>query len=145
MNPSLFVYDHLTLFFGQTEVAEPRYQYETISFVELITPLLPWLGAFAILGAIAYAVYRVLEIPKVKAYLQGWRLFHALCRAHQLERKGVRCLKQLIAAAGLEHPALVFVRPDLFQQEKLPVSLRQQSERYAQLRARLFEPRETLG
>lgn len=66
------------------------------------------------------------------------KLFRELCLAHQLDRSSHKLLWKLAEACHLDQPAEVFLKPALFQAEKLPPQLCREAASLQALRERLF-------
>ena len=65
-------------------------------------------------------------------------LFQDLCAAHRLRYGDRHRLHLLAFAHQLESPAVVFVRPDLFQKSLLPKELQSEAAEYGRLAKKLF-------
>jgi hypothetical protein len=74
-------------------------------------------------------------------------LFKSLCEAHQLDRHQRQLLARLAKFRRVEHPAALFLDPNLLDTEDLAPSLREHAGRLRALRERLFvrpiDPMET--
>jgi drug/metabolite transporter (DMT)-like permease len=103
-----------------------------------------WIAAIiAMIGVVLLVLgYRYWNTPQRKLRRQAQQLYRELCRAHRLEWGSVRLLNKLVASHHLAHPAVIFVRPELFLPANLPPPLKRRAERVEQLRARLFIPRD---
>ena len=66
------------------------------------------------------------------------RLFHDLCRGHQLELATRRLLKKLALARGVESAAELFIEPNYFNPAGLPPALKPSAHELQQLRRTLF-------
>ncbi|HTU24345.1 MAG TPA: hypothetical protein VMF30_03035 [Pirellulales bacterium] len=66
------------------------------------------------------------------------RLFHALCRAHHLERPERSLLAQIAKAEGIDQPARLFLDPDCFQRATIHPALEGKQSAIAALTDRLF-------
>ncbi|HEY2760444.1 MAG TPA: hypothetical protein VGI75_06865 [Pirellulales bacterium] len=67
------------------------------------------------------------------------KLFNSLCRAHRLDRNQRRLLLALAHSHSLSQPAMLFLRPDLFNDAYLKPPLAVQAPVVRQLRQRLFQ------
>lgn len=65
-------------------------------------------------------------------------LFTELCARHELDWPSRRLLKQLSRAYELDHPARLFVEPQLFDAARLPEPLRPFQPQLAAIKSRLF-------
>jgi hypothetical protein len=65
-------------------------------------------------------------------------LFKSLCEAHQLDRHQRQLLARLAKSRRIEHPAALFLDPNLLDPEDLAPSLREHAGRLRMLRERLF-------
>ncbi len=65
-------------------------------------------------------------------------LFAELCARHELDWPSRRLLRQLSRAYDLEHPARLFVEPQLFDAARLPEALRSFQPQLAVIKSRLF-------
>jgi hypothetical protein len=101
---------------------------------QLMTLLVILLVVGALLGAAAFwrsrQQGRPVDCPR--------RLFAELCARHELDWPSRRLLKHLSRAYDLEHPARLFVEPQLFEAARLPESLHAFQPQLAALRTRLF-------
>ena len=66
------------------------------------------------------------------------RLFHDLCRGHQLELATRRLLKKLALARGLESAAELFIEPNYFNPAGLPPAFEPSAHELQRLRRTLF-------
>jgi hypothetical protein len=96
------------------------------------------IGLFALLFVGIILVRQIAEQYQEDRYDDPNALFRELCRKHHLGFANKRLLKRLAAAWELEEPALLFVQPERFETENLPLDLRNQGSRLAQLQKRLF-------
>jgi hypothetical protein len=69
------------------------------------------------------------------------RMFAELADAHRLSRAERRLLKKLAASKGLGNAATLFVEPDYFDAEKLPVALKTAASEMRHMRRELFDNR----
>ena len=68
------------------------------------------------------------------------KLFVNLCRAHHLDRTQQRLLLTLAQWHQLPQPATLFLRPELFETDKLGPQFRLQLSQIHAMRQRLFDP-----
>ena len=66
------------------------------------------------------------------------RLFHDLCRGHQLELATRRLLKKLALARGLESAAELFIEPNYFNPAGLPPAFEPSAHELQRFRRTLF-------
>jgi hypothetical protein len=67
------------------------------------------------------------------------QLFSELSAAHRLNRSNRHLIKRLAAANGQKNAAALFVEPNYFETEKLPVAEKVSLDDFRQLRHELFE------
>jgi len=66
------------------------------------------------------------------------RLFAELCRAHELDRRQRKLLRQIVRWQRLAHPARVFLDPERFDAANLNRPLQAQQAAVTAMRTRLF-------
>lgn len=101
------------------------------------------LGAACLAAVIlaAWIVAQLVSRPERKRTIHHpRRLFRALCRQHAIGFRGRRALWQLAQEAQLPQPAMIFVRPDLFDACLPGNSSQRQRALFARLRLALFGP-----
>lgn len=94
-----------------------------------------------LIAASLAALYWYLRYGRIGAdarYNNPRALFHALCRAHALDRGSRRLLDQLARQQRLVDPARLFLEPERFEAANLGPTLKSQQARFAALRERLF-------
>jgi hypothetical protein len=98
------------------------------------------IGALTLLLAIVVTSYVVAKRRRSE-FLNNSpkRLFHDLCRAHQLHMRNRRLLKKLAAARGVENAAELFVDPKYFDAADLPQALQSTATELRKLRRILFD------
>ena len=111
-----------------------------------------WGDLGAMFGILTGAVLFVLllrwlyRVQQARIYSNEPRhLFIDLCRAHRLRRRERRLLRELATASHLEQPALVFVRPDLFEPETMLDEKPKKVQAYERLAVKLFAGLEKLA
>jgi hypothetical protein len=103
------------------------------------TDLLWWAFVAALVIAVFGVVASVLaRQDKRRLYNSPRALFHALCKAHGLDRASRTLLMQMARAQKLPLPARLFLEPDRFEPAMLAPEMRTQREAIAALRKRLF-------
>ena len=70
---------------------------------------------------------------------QPWRLFRELCARHSLTRDERSLLKKIAERTGLDQPAVLFVREDLFKDDHINGDhLADEQQALGELRQKLF-------
>jgi hypothetical protein len=109
------------------------------SFSQYATlPNLGWVGLVLVISTGWILLQRWWNQPARKRRRQAWELFYELCHAHRLDKQAISTLFALVRGHQLEHPATIFLRPDLFQSERQPARLQRRLEIIKQLRRQLF-------
>ena len=98
------------------------------------------IGLFALLFVAIILVQQIAEQYREDRYANPHALFRELCRKHRLGFANRRLLRRLADAWKLDEPALLFVQPERFKIDELPLDLRYQQSRLEQLQQRLFGP-----
>jgi hypothetical protein len=106
-----------------------------------------WLSV-GLIAAVAVGI--VLTIWLVKVWLgqrsrrsshSPWQLFQDLCTAHHLTATEKHLARQLAKELRLEQPAVLFIEPSWWENERLPLGLTRHLSVLDKLRKRLFAPR----
>ncbi|MBM4092300.1 MAG: hypothetical protein FJ276_23160 [Planctomycetes bacterium] len=100
--------------------------------------ILGWAMVLLVAAVVVWGVSRAVAIREGRGSHSPRRLFAELCRVHGLDAPSCRLLRQLARSHRLDHPALVFVRPALFDQ--LDATLQPSSDQVRQLKDRVFGP-----
>jgi hypothetical protein len=83
------------------------------------------------------ACYLVRQIVRRRVF-EPRSLFHALCKVHGLSKRDRRILERLAECHGIREQANLFLQPERFEPERLPIELRGEQEQVAGLKSRLF-------
>ena len=104
--------------------------------------LVTWLLGGAVVGALLIGIVAfvwVLSRKRPKKRIYNHRaLFESLCRAHGLDRKSCRLLREVAQYHGLAHPARLFVERKWLFPFRLSPELRARSAELTAIRRQLF-------
>jgi hypothetical protein len=89
--------------------------------------------------AVAYYVFRVVTIAREQATIcSDRRLFQELCRLHRLDSPSIKALEHVIRQEKLVHAPSIFLRPELFDVDRISNPPTRHTLTLARLREALF-------
>jgi len=110
--------------------------YETPHYIEWVYAVV----GMAAVGGIGWIIAKIFNKPDRRyGYNDPSTLFSELCQIHNLPSGQRRLLKKLAAQHKLEHPAQIFLLPELLRLERLPANWATKATALQELSQRLFD------